>query len=244
MLKGDLRKKQILETAERLFCEYGYEKTSVQDILDVLKLSKGSFYHHFESKELVLRSICDQRARAGAGTLLGNESLPDGAAGIDHVLSAMIPFHGEGLQFVRMILPVFLLDEGRSVRYSYRESLCEAYLPALLDRMEVAAQSHVIFVTNPEDTARICLSLTNELWSRVSDAIIGSLSAGREIQMGPMITLADAYRRAIEEILSAPFGSMQLIRMADLHSLCDTIRTQWTPVPSEGGAGQEKEEKS
>ena len=45
MLKGDLRKKQILETAEKMFCRDGYEKTSVQDILDVLHLSKGSFYH-------------------------------------------------------------------------------------------------------------------------------------------------------------------------------------------------------
>ena len=54
MIKGDLRKKQILETAEALFTERGYEKTGVQDILDQLHLSKGSFYHHFESKELVL----------------------------------------------------------------------------------------------------------------------------------------------------------------------------------------------
>ena len=69
MLKGDLRKKQILETAERLFCENGYEKTSVQDILDVLRLSKGSFYHHYESKELLLSCICEKRAQASAEEL-------------------------------------------------------------------------------------------------------------------------------------------------------------------------------
>ena len=56
MLKGDLRKKQILETAETLFCRDGYEKTSVQDILDVLHLSKGSFYHHFENGVLMIDS--------------------------------------------------------------------------------------------------------------------------------------------------------------------------------------------
>ena len=40
----------------------GYEATSVQDILDVLDTSKGSFYHHFESKEQVLATLCAQRA--------------------------------------------------------------------------------------------------------------------------------------------------------------------------------------
>ncbi|MBO6092609.1 MAG: helix-turn-helix transcriptional regulator, partial [Oscillospiraceae bacterium] len=58
MLKGDIRKKQILETSELLFSERGYEATGIQDILNLLHLSKGSFYHHFESKEQVLKIIC------------------------------------------------------------------------------------------------------------------------------------------------------------------------------------------
>ena len=66
MIKGDLRKKQILETAEELFTMKGYEATGVQDILDRLHLSKGSFYHHFESKELVLQTICENRAAKAA----------------------------------------------------------------------------------------------------------------------------------------------------------------------------------
>ena len=50
MKKGDLRRQAILDTAEALFFERGYEETSVQDILDAMELSKGGFYHHFESK--------------------------------------------------------------------------------------------------------------------------------------------------------------------------------------------------
>lgn len=50
MKKGDARRQQILETAERLFYQNGYENTSVQAILDEMNLSKGGFYHHFESK--------------------------------------------------------------------------------------------------------------------------------------------------------------------------------------------------
>ena len=62
MKKGDLRKKEILSTAEELFCRQGYEKTSVQDIIDRLNSSKGSFYHHFASKEALLEGICRNRA--------------------------------------------------------------------------------------------------------------------------------------------------------------------------------------
>ena len=43
MKKGELKKQEIMETAEILFCKKGYEQTSIQDILDKLKTSKGSF---------------------------------------------------------------------------------------------------------------------------------------------------------------------------------------------------------
>ena len=63
MRKGEEKKQEILTVAERLFCLKGYRETSVQDILDVLKASKGGFYHYFESKEAVLETLCTERAQ-------------------------------------------------------------------------------------------------------------------------------------------------------------------------------------
>ena len=43
---------KILDVSQRLFYEKGYEKTSIQDIVNELGgLSKGAIYHHFKSKE-------------------------------------------------------------------------------------------------------------------------------------------------------------------------------------------------
>ena len=55
------RREEFLQTAETLFCKNGYEQTGVQEILDVLHASKGSFYHHFESKLQVLTELCRQK---------------------------------------------------------------------------------------------------------------------------------------------------------------------------------------
>lgn len=43
--------KSILDAAQELFIEHGYEHTSLQDIINKTKLSKGAIYHHFASKE-------------------------------------------------------------------------------------------------------------------------------------------------------------------------------------------------
>jgi len=51
---------KILDVSLRLFLEKGYEKTTVQDIVDHLGgLSKGAIYHHFKSKEDIFIAASD-----------------------------------------------------------------------------------------------------------------------------------------------------------------------------------------
>ncbi len=62
---------QILSISTKLFVEHGYDKTTIQDILDELKMSKGAIYHHFKSKEEILEAIINNRA-SYARELLNN----------------------------------------------------------------------------------------------------------------------------------------------------------------------------
>lgn len=56
----DERKNEIIDTAARLFGEKGYEKCSVNDILNTIGIAKGTFYHYFKSKEEVLDAVIDK----------------------------------------------------------------------------------------------------------------------------------------------------------------------------------------
>ncbi|WP_315795356.1 TetR/AcrR family transcriptional regulator [Paenibacillus sp. BIC5C1] len=52
---------QILNVAAQLFTEKGFEKTSIQDIIVALGMSKGAVYHHFRSKEEILDAVMEQQ---------------------------------------------------------------------------------------------------------------------------------------------------------------------------------------
>lgn len=52
---------QILLVSTELFREKGYEKTSIQDIISALGMSKGAIYHHFKSKEEILFAVMEQQ---------------------------------------------------------------------------------------------------------------------------------------------------------------------------------------
>ena len=52
---------KILDVAQRLFLEKGYENTTIQDIVDELGgLTKGAVYHHFKSKEEIMDAVGDR----------------------------------------------------------------------------------------------------------------------------------------------------------------------------------------
>ena len=50
-------KAKIISAAWKLFYEYGYEATTVDDIVEESQTSKGSFYHYFEGKDALLSSL-------------------------------------------------------------------------------------------------------------------------------------------------------------------------------------------
>jgi AcrR family transcriptional regulator len=51
------RRKEILDTAEKLFYSKGYAKTKIVDIINDIGMSKGNFYYYFKSKEEVMDAI-------------------------------------------------------------------------------------------------------------------------------------------------------------------------------------------
>lgn len=57
------RREEIIRAAARLFREFGFHGTSIQDIAEAVGLPKGGLYHHIESKEELLYEITTRGIR-------------------------------------------------------------------------------------------------------------------------------------------------------------------------------------
>ena len=73
------RKNEILDVAEELFAEKGYDNASTNDIIGKIGIARGTLYHHFGSKEEILDAIVDRMTREGisqARSIVNDKSLP------------------------------------------------------------------------------------------------------------------------------------------------------------------------
>ncbi|SCG73439.1 TetR/AcrR family transcriptional regulator [Micromonospora inositola] len=54
---------RLLAVATRLFAEKGFEKTSVQEIVEAAGVTKGAMYHYFAGKDDLLQEIYERLLR-------------------------------------------------------------------------------------------------------------------------------------------------------------------------------------
>lgn len=76
---GEVRRKEIINVARELFIRKGYDKTSVNDILKIVNIAKGTFYYYFSSKMEVLEAIILDIVDEGvvrAENILKDKSIP------------------------------------------------------------------------------------------------------------------------------------------------------------------------
>jgi len=54
-------REQIVEAADQLFYQKGFERTSFSDIAGAVQISRGNFYYHFKSKDEILAAVIELR---------------------------------------------------------------------------------------------------------------------------------------------------------------------------------------
>ena len=73
------RKNEILDVAEELFAEKGFDSASTNDIINRIGIARGTLYHHFGSKEEILDAIVERMTREGisrAKAIVADKSIP------------------------------------------------------------------------------------------------------------------------------------------------------------------------
>ena len=157
----ELTEEKILEAAQRLFLEKGYENTTIQDIVDELGgLTKGAVYHHFKSKEEIMDAVGDRmflennpfEAVRGRTDLSGLEKLRE-AIRLNQADPARTSMTAQAIPLVRN--PRVLVGMIESNR-----QLLTPYFQALLEEGNRDASLHTDY---PRELAEL-LPLLTSLW--------------------------------------------------------------------------------
>jgi AcrR family transcriptional regulator len=103
-LQAEQTRKQILETAQRLFAERGFDATSLQLIADEMGLTKAAVYYYFRTKTAILRATMQPGIDRLKALIEETTEIRGRRARAEHLVSGFADFLVENRAYAVMAL--------------------------------------------------------------------------------------------------------------------------------------------
>ncbi|MBA1334932.1 MAG: Transcriptional regulator, AcrR family [Firmicutes bacterium] len=150
------KKNELVEIAEKLFLEKGYEETSVDDILNASGLSKGGFYHYFKSKEEVLAESINNLAESlleEAERIIEDPRL-NALEKLNRFMEKKVAFQKPKKELAKYLCMIMRSD---FTLYKYCQTIAQRYVEPLARIIGQGVEEGIFDVEFPRETADILL---------------------------------------------------------------------------------------
>lgn len=206
-----VRRNEILDVAQRLIYTKGYEQMTIQDILDDLQISKGAFYHYFDSKQALLEAIIERMQQEVEQILLPivhDRKLP-ALEKLHRFFATVNHWKTVRKNFFLALLHVWYQDNNAIVRQKLRTTGATWLVPWLSAIIRQGVEEGVLTTTYPDRVGEVALTLVMELGET-----LGRLLLSFEPERNDLPHIEDTvavYTDALERVLGAPKGSLQIV---------------------------------
>lgn len=213
-----LKRKQILDVAQRLIYTKGYEQMSIQDILTEIGISKGAFYHYFESKPALLEALIAQildEILAIINPIVHNPQL-SALEKLQAYFDTAIRWKTARREFMLDLVRVWYTDHNAIVRQKIMSTMSKQAIAPLTEIMWQGKREGVLQIRFPEQLGSIIVAIAQSIGDEFAALLLADAPQGDELQRATQ--LVAAYNDALERVLGAPPGSIILMDDAALQA--------------------------
>ena len=162
-----MRKNEILDVAEKLFCADGYDNTSTNDILAEVGIARGTLYYHFKSKEDILDAMID-RILEETITKARNIALNDSIPVLERLTKTVMAANVDS-KTGRMILEQVHKPQNALMHSKMQEKMLSNLVPLFVKIIEDGISEGLMNTDYPEETIQMLLLYANTFFDDSMD---------------------------------------------------------------------------
>ena len=197
--QAEERKKEILDAAEILFFQKGFDSTSTKDILERVGIARGTLYHHFESKEAIMDALIERYnviLISSAGTAASDRSVHVYERILKTILALNISNIHES-EDSEKIMEYMHRPQNALMHQKQNRMIIEKVTPILADIIRDGIEQKIFSTPYPEEAVEMMLSYTNTVFD--NDLL--------ELSEEEMVKRIKAFIFNMERLLGADSGS-------------------------------------
>ena len=206
-----VKRNAILDVAQRLIYNKGYEQMTIQDILEDLQISKGAFYHYFDSKQALLEAIIERMQEEVEQLLIPIVQDPHMPAleKLQRFFDTVDPLENLAQGFLSRAFDVSGIQTTMPLCarncVQPRSNGSRLWLSLIIHQ---GIQEGVLTTSYPERVGEVILSLVLDLSDTLGELLL-SFKPERDTMLRIEGTVA-AYTDALERTIGIPEGSLSL----------------------------------
>ena len=208
--KNPMRRQELLDAAHKIFTKKGYESTSINDILNEVGVSKGAFYHHFESKGDLLVSLIDQLVEESLFNLKGisEDTTLTGVEKCKKVIGISLKLKLKQTENSDEVYRT-LRSEGNSILFhNIRQQWLMCSTPEIAKILEQGVQQGDFNIEHVKETARAFLLVVSDFTDQVKHLVSTSVSESEAKNM--LDQSLHKLQTLVENLLGAKNGTLSL----------------------------------
>ncbi len=207
------KRNEILDAALQLVYSKGYDKMTIQDILDQLQISKGAFYHYFDSKVDVLEAVVERMAAEQVEPIflsIVQDPHLSALEKLHHYFDMSTRWKTSKKAFVMELVKVWYSDENALARQKMLARTVEHMEPFFIEIVKQGVREGVFTTPYPEVASEVTINLIYDL-AYSSGQMLTSEEVKQSDNLQRVETLYTAYSDVLERVLGAPKGSIQFM---------------------------------
>ena len=219
------RRNEILDVARQLVYTKGYEQMSIQDILDALKISKGAFYHYFNSKQSLLDGLIEQMlddADQVLRPILESKDLP-AIEKMRRYLDTGGRWKVSQKAFMLGLLRIWHTDSNVLMRQKQEAAAMKRIAPMLAEIIRQGIAEGAFTTKYPDEFGSMIVGLSRGFEDKIAGLLLAEKPPPDALEQ--LEAALGAYSESMERILGAPDGSLPL---GDVE-----IWKEWLAAPSD-----------
>jgi AcrR family transcriptional regulator len=206
-----VRRNEILAAAEQLVYTKGYEQMTIQDILDALQISKGAFYHYFDSKQELLEALIEHMLQIVIPLLtpIANDPNLSALEKLSRFFNTAARWKSTRKDYLFQLFSVWYDDDNAIVRQKMFAATIKETAPLLNAIIRQGVDEGVFTTPYPDYAGEVALLLLQAGGDTVARMLLACEPDCNDLEYARN-TIA-AYTDSLERTLGAPKGSIQIV---------------------------------
>ena len=207
---ADVRKQELLDAALNLFYEKGYHKTTINDIISSVGVTKGAFYYYFKSMDDIVESIalCEANKLIIVAQKYANSNSLNALEKLQGLIQEAIDYNKNNIEKRMRFFRLMQDEDNAKLALRIQKKVYGISFPLIKKIIDQGIEEGIFIIESSEDVTELYIYLSSLYKNSLNKLVIDMEDNSDTVEI--INRKLALYQQVLENVLGIDKGMLKL----------------------------------